>query len=115
MGVKGGRCVGLTKLPPSCANCLETWEPQTPGTLTASPGVYRDCFAFYQLNVVCRINYDGFVGVKYEFRNERPGQIDFLAFLIETNTLPPHPPPLWTEMTAGRKWGGIFLEEAGSS
>ena len=24
-GCKGGRCVGLTTLPPSCANCLETW------------------------------------------------------------------------------------------
>jgi len=30
---KGGRCVGLTTLPPSCADCLEIWEPQTPGTL----------------------------------------------------------------------------------
>ena len=27
---KGGRCVGLTTLPPSCADCLEIWEPQTP-------------------------------------------------------------------------------------
>ena len=25
---KGGRCVGLTTLPPSCADCLEIWEPQ---------------------------------------------------------------------------------------
>ena len=31
--VKGGRCVGLTALPPSCADCLEIWEPQPPGTL----------------------------------------------------------------------------------
>ena len=27
---KRGRCVGLTTLPPSCADCLEIWEPQTP-------------------------------------------------------------------------------------
>ena len=33
---KGGWCVGLTTLPPSCADCLEIWEPQTPGTLRAS-------------------------------------------------------------------------------
>jgi len=33
MGSKGGRCVRLTTLPPSCASCLEIWEPQTPGTL----------------------------------------------------------------------------------
>jgi len=30
---KGGRCVGLTTLLPSCADCLEIWEPQPPGTL----------------------------------------------------------------------------------
>jgi len=36
---KGGRCVGLTSLPPSCADCLEIWEPQTPGTLRACPGL----------------------------------------------------------------------------
>jgi hypothetical protein len=32
-GGKGGRCVGVTTLPPSCADCLEIWEPQPPGTL----------------------------------------------------------------------------------
>jgi len=36
---KVGRCVGLTILPPSCADCLEMWEPQPPGTLRACPGV----------------------------------------------------------------------------
>jgi hypothetical protein len=35
---KGGRCVGLTNLPPSCADCLEMWEPQPPETLWARPG-----------------------------------------------------------------------------
>jgi len=28
MGGKGGRCVGLTTLPLSCADCLEIWELQ---------------------------------------------------------------------------------------
>ena len=37
-GDKGGRCVGLT-LPPSCADCLEIWEPQPPGTLRVCPGL----------------------------------------------------------------------------
>ena len=32
-GGKGGRCVILTTLPPSCAICLEILEPQPPGTL----------------------------------------------------------------------------------
>jgi len=32
---KGGRCVGQTTLPHSCADCLEIWEPEPPGTLRA--------------------------------------------------------------------------------
>ena len=27
LGGKGGRYVGVTTLPPSCAKCQETWEP----------------------------------------------------------------------------------------
>ena len=42
---KGVRCVGLTTLPPSCANCLGIWELQLPGTLRAAPALYRYCFA----------------------------------------------------------------------
>ena len=38
LGGEGGRCVGLTNLPHSCADCLEIWKPQPPGTLTI-----RDC------------------------------------------------------------------------
>ena len=38
-GSKGGRCVGLTNLPPSCADYLEIWEPQPPGTLRACTGI----------------------------------------------------------------------------
>jgi hypothetical protein len=36
---KGGRCVGLTTLPPSCADCLKIWEPQSPGTVRACQGL----------------------------------------------------------------------------
>ena len=39
LGGKGGRCIGLTTLPPWCANCLETWQPQPPGTLRACTGI----------------------------------------------------------------------------
>jgi hypothetical protein len=39
-------CVGLTNLPSSCAECLEMWEPQLPGTLSACPGLSRDLFTF---------------------------------------------------------------------
>ena len=42
-GCKGGRCVGLTILPHSYADCLEIWKPQPRGTLRACPGLYRDC------------------------------------------------------------------------
>jgi hypothetical protein len=36
---KSGRCVGLTTLPPSRADCLKTWEPHPPGTLSSCPGL----------------------------------------------------------------------------
>jgi hypothetical protein len=45
-GSKGGRSVGLTALPPSCAECLEICEPQPTGTLRACPGLYRDFLTF---------------------------------------------------------------------
>ena len=36
---KGGGCVGLTTLPPPCADCLEIWEPQPSGNLRVCPGL----------------------------------------------------------------------------
>jgi hypothetical protein len=42
--------------PPSCADCLEIWEPQIPWNLWASPGLYWDCFYFQTLN-----RYDNFL------------------------------------------------------
>ena len=33
LGSKCGRCVRLTTVPQSCADCLEIWEPQPPDTL----------------------------------------------------------------------------------
>ena len=39
LGGYGGRCVGLTSLPPSCVDCLEIWELQPPGTLWACLGL----------------------------------------------------------------------------
>jgi hypothetical protein len=38
--------VGLTTLPLSCADCLEIWEPQPPGTLRGCPGLYRGALPF---------------------------------------------------------------------
>jgi hypothetical protein len=35
LGGKGGRFLGLKTLPPSCADCLESWEPKSPETLRA--------------------------------------------------------------------------------
>jgi hypothetical protein len=39
LGGESDRCVELTTSPPSCAECLEKWEPQPPGTLRACPGL----------------------------------------------------------------------------
>ena len=39
-GDEGGRCLGLTTLPHSCADFLELREPRFPGTLRACPDLY---------------------------------------------------------------------------
>jgi hypothetical protein len=39
LGGRGGRCVRLTPLLHSCADCLEIWEPEPPGTLRVCPGL----------------------------------------------------------------------------
>jgi hypothetical protein len=46
-GGKGERCVGLTTLPPSCADCLEIWEPQPPGAVRACPRLHSNYFTSY--------------------------------------------------------------------
>ena len=39
LGAKGDRRLGLTTLLLSCADCLEIWEPQTPGNLRACTAI----------------------------------------------------------------------------
>jgi len=58
LGGKGGRCVGLTTSPPTYADCLEIREPQTPETLRACPGLYKNCFVLlcFACLLLCRIN-----------------------------------------------------------
>jgi hypothetical protein len=71
---KVGRCVGLTMLSSSCADCLEIWEPQTPGILRAFPGMWLDCFTFYfvwkhSLNILLNaVAEDNLVYLRLEWR-----------------------------------------------
>ena len=75
LGVKGGQCVALITLPPSCAECLETVESQPPGTLRACSGTCRDCFTFTLFihiltectegNEICKCNPVTLVGFKH--------------------------------------------------
>ena len=56
---KGGRCVGLTDVPPSCVDCFEIWEPQISVNFRACPGLFRGgftittilCLSLYPPNV----------------------------------------------------------------
>jgi hypothetical protein len=45
LGRKGGRCLGLTTLPLSCADCLEIWEPRPPGVLRACSALWWNSFS----------------------------------------------------------------------
>jgi len=53
LGGKGGQCIGLTTLPPSCADCLEIWQFQPLGTLRACPGLEWECFTFFSFLWCC--------------------------------------------------------------
>jgi hypothetical protein len=48
---KGGRCVVLTTLPTSCAECLEIWDLQPHGTLKVCPGVALPLFSICGRNM----------------------------------------------------------------
>jgi hypothetical protein len=50
LGVKGRRCIGLTTLTPSCADCHEIWESQPPRTLWACPGIVLPFLSFIMLS-----------------------------------------------------------------
>jgi len=55
-GGKGDRCIGLTTLPPSCADYPEILEPEPLGTLRACPGLYMVAFVllcFFQVSMLC--------------------------------------------------------------
>jgi len=43
--------MGLTTLPNLCADCLEIWEHQPPGTLRAFLDLCKNCFTFHLYNV----------------------------------------------------------------
>jgi hypothetical protein len=55
LGAKGSRCVGLTNLALSPVDCRDIWEPHTPGTVTTSPDLYKDCFTFTEHNLIITI------------------------------------------------------------
>jgi hypothetical protein len=47
---KDGRCVLMSNLPISCADCEELWEPHPPGSST----VQRGLFYFYPLESLAK-------------------------------------------------------------
>jgi hypothetical protein len=57
LGGQGCRCVGLTTLPPSCADCLEILEPQPRVTLRACPGCNGIALPFITLQYGTGGNY----------------------------------------------------------
>ena len=55
-GGNGGRCVGLTTLPPSCADCLQIWEPQLlepSGPVHACNGIALSFYLYGIWNFQC--------------------------------------------------------------
>jgi hypothetical protein len=50
---KGGRCLRVTTLPTPCADCLEIWVPQPPGTLRACQGLSKPVMELLYLTHFC--------------------------------------------------------------
>jgi len=73
-GGKFGRYVELAILPPSCADCLEIWEPQPPGTLWV-------CSALPQLSSFMK-NLSCWSGVVSCVRTDRHDEALFVLRLI---------------------------------
>jgi len=73
LGGKGGGCVRLTILLPSCADCFENGWPQLPGSLRAFPGLYRDCFIPDKMQNLRLDTYIGEIG-KYSGTNQKTHQ-----------------------------------------
>ena len=65
---KGSRCIGLTNIPPSCADCHVIWEPQPPATLRVCTGPYRDCFTFRRMINEQQVGDSNMALPKYESR-----------------------------------------------
>ena len=54
-GGKSGRCVGLTTLPPSRAECLQIWQLHPPGTLRVCPGSVQGLLYLHLYLCVLRV------------------------------------------------------------
>ena len=61
-GGKGGRCVGLSTLPPSRDDCLEIWEPQPLGTLEVLSRTVQGSIYFIIIIIIIIIIAVGYFG-----------------------------------------------------
>jgi len=55
---------GAATLPPSCANCLEIWEPQPPGTLRVCPGLellYLYLTILYSVQLLMWVSFENMI------------------------------------------------------
>ena len=90
LGDKDDRCVGLTTLPPSCADCLEICEPKPPepkGHVQACIGI---ALPFGQHSSVGTATRYGLDGPRIESRWERD-----ISTPVQKGHGPTQPPTQW--------------------
>jgi hypothetical protein len=63
--VKGGRWAGLTTLPHSCTDFLETWEPQLPGNSKPVQACRGIAILYLLLNTCLESEYVAFIKATY--------------------------------------------------
>ena len=93
-GREGSQCIVLTTFPSSCADCIEIWEPQTPGSLRAFPGPYKDWFIFY--SVKYQTVYPLRLLVMRFYQQEKPNIEEFWSIIWKSHL------NLWYELCLSR-------------
>ena len=99
LGDEGGRCAGLTNLPPSCADFLEIWEPQLPGALWACNRPEQGLIYLYLYLYSATHSSELLEHLNVHTKKYRPIVIAYVSAVV--NMFIDHVPPLEANILSG--------------
>ena len=98
LGGKDGLWAGLTTLPSSCADCLEIWYPQPPGTLRACPGLKWNFFTSLPLL------YTIFIWSKFPYKPNICIALSMTSLWMSQSKIPTHKAEQSVRITVHLEW-----------